>query len=111
MHTRVALALKRIEADFAAVPLDLPTFDGTIVSSNGVLIPLDVPGGYEELTAVVAYHLQDAAIDELGRPWPEYRGRPLFPSADCGVACWCLDGAPWCAVGQLESALAAAAGG
>lgn len=109
MHARVTLALKRVAADFAGLPVDPPTFDGAVVQSNGVHIPLDAPGGYEELTSVVAYHLQDAAMDELGRTWPEVGGRPLFPSADSGVACWCLDGKPWCAVGQLSGALAVVA--
>jgi len=103
------LAVKWIRADFAGVPVDLPTCDETTVTAHGVHIPLDVPTGFEELTAVIAYHLQDEAMDELGRTWPEVGGMPLFPSAGSGVACWCLDGKPWCAVGQLPDALAAAA--
>jgi len=65
----------------------------------------------EDAVALLASAFQDDEIDERHGAWPEVGGRPLFASADSGVACWCLDGRPWCAVGQLRDALGSAADG
>lgn len=65
----------------------------------------------EDAAALLASAFQDDVIDERHGAWPEVGGRPLFASADSGVACWCLDGKPWCAVGQLRDALGSAADG
>jgi hypothetical protein len=120
MHARLAFILRRINADLSGVGLgsvhvaddpgpgwgeDLTVFDfrGHLTSAN--------PEHVEEAVALLAYTFQDDVIDERHGAWPEVNGRPLFPSADSGVACWCLDGKPWCAVGQLADALASARDG
>lgn len=106
MHARVRAVLGRIEADFSGLPVELPTVAGEAVTAHGMRFTVGAP--YESLVASIADQLQDDVIDNLGRGWPEVDGRPLFASAESGVACWCLDGRPWCAVGQLSDALAAA---
>lgn len=63
-------------------------------------------GHVEDAVALLASAFQDDVIDEHQTAWPQVGGRPLFPSANAGVACWELDGKPWCAVGQLAGALA-----
>lgn len=117
MHTRLTFILRRINADLSSVGLGtvrvaddsgpgwsegLTVFDfrGHMTSAN--------PKHVEAAVALLAYTFQDDVIDEQHHTWPEVGGRPLFPSADSGVACWCLDGKPWCAVGQLVDALAVA---
>jgi len=72
------------------------------------------PGKVENATAHVMWQVQDDVIAELGRPWPELvepSGTSvgvLTPAADSGVACWHLNARPWCAIGQLRGAAAAA---
>ena len=97
-------AQTRIENDFSGLPIDLPTVAGNTITAHGMTFTGDAP--LEELVAAVADQLQDDVVDNLGRTWPEVSGRPLFASAASGVACWCLDGRPWCAIGQLDQALA-----
>lgn len=63
----------------------------------------------EAATASLAWTFQDGVVDDRHEAWPQVDGRPLWPSADSGVACWCLDGKPWCAIGQLAAALESAA--
>ena len=105
MQARVSAVLGRIEADFSGLPVDLPSVTGETITAHGMTFTAAAP--YEPLVASIANQLQDDVIDNLGRTWPEVGGKPLFASADSGVACWCLDGKPWCAVGQLAGALAA----
>ncbi|MGH3415281.1 MAG: hypothetical protein ACRDSS_02330 [Actinocrinis sp.] len=88
------------------MPIALPSVDGETITAHGM--PFTARAPYEPLVAAIANQLQDDVVDNLGRTWPEIDGRPLFASADSGVACWCLDGKPWCAVGQLKEALVAA---
>jgi hypothetical protein len=107
MQARVSAVLGRIGADFSGLPIKLPSVLGETITAHGMAFTASGP--YESLVASIADQLQDDAIDNLGRTWPEVGGRPLFASADSGVACWCLDGRPWCAVGQLAGALAVAA--
>jgi hypothetical protein len=96
--------LARITADFSGLSIDLPIIDGEVITAHGAHFSSGTP--YESLIAAIADRLQDDVIDNLGHTWPEVNGKPLFASADSGVACWCLDGKPWCAIGQLTEALA-----
>jgi hypothetical protein len=106
MHARVSATLARIEADFSGLPIILPTADGNSIIAHGMAFTGEAP--FEELVAAVANQLQDDVVDNLRHTWPEVSGRPLFASSASGVACWCLDGKPWCAIGQLRKRLEAA---
>jgi hypothetical protein len=118
MQARLTFILDRLNADFATVGLGavsvvddpgptwvegLAVFDfrGHQTSAN--------PEQPEHAAALVAYTFQDDVVEERHGAWPEVDGKPLWASADSGVACWHLDGKPWCAVGQLAGALAARA--
>jgi hypothetical protein len=113
MHTRVSFILDRLNADFASVGIGTvalvedpgPGWTGTVFEYAGHQT-FGIPEHLEACTALLADQFQDDAMDNLGRTWPEVAGKPLFASADSGVACWCLNGEPWCAVGQLTEALA-----
>jgi hypothetical protein len=119
MHARLTFILDRLNADLS--PLGLGTvrvvddpapdwaegvtvfeFRGHMTSANPEMV--------EEAVALLASSFQDDVVDEQHRAWPEVNDRPLWASAALGVACWCLDDRPWCAVGQLAGALAAAEG-
>jgi hypothetical protein len=107
MHARVKAVLGRIEADFSGLPIQLPSVVGGMITAHGM--PFTAAAPYEPLVASIAGRLQDDVMDNLGHTWPQVDGRPLFASAGSGVACWCLEGKPWCAVGQLKDALSSAA--
>ncbi|MBI3687149.1 MAG: hypothetical protein HY241_07385 [Actinobacteria bacterium] len=71
--------------------------------------------GVEYACWVVADQLQDGVMDDLARPWPELEdseGRivgVLEPQFEpLMLAHWALRGAPFCAVGHLHDAVAAA---
>lgn len=119
MSARLNWAAQRVSADLA--PLGIPPLsleqgpDGPMIvwelpEANGRFL-VSSSAGVESTVQYVADQIQDAVIAHLFHAWPEVGGRPLWPSADSGVACWCLDGKPWCAVGQLAGALAAAEAG
>jgi hypothetical protein len=103
MHARVTSLLARIRADFGSTPVALPQYDEARITAHGMHFAVSLPR--EQLVAAVADRLQDDVVDSTGAPWPTVNGEPLFPSAESGVACWCLGGRPWCAVGQLSAAL------
>jgi hypothetical protein len=75
--------------------------------------PAGLEDGVEYAAFLVADHLQDGVIDDMGRPWPELRdaeGRSvgvLEPRYEHGLAHWALRGDPFCAVGQLGQAVPA----
>ncbi|MBS2963525.1 hypothetical protein KGA66_10740 [Actinocrinis puniceicyclus] len=115
MQARLTFILDRLNADLSGVGLgsvsvvDDPgagwgegltvfEFQGRQTSAN--------PREVEAAVALLASTFQDDVIDERHGAWPEVNGKPLWASADSGVACWYLDGKPWCAVGQLAGALA-----
>jgi hypothetical protein len=69
----------------------------------------------EGACSYAAYQLQDDVMGEHNRPWPELldsEGRSVgvleSPVDAPGVAAWHLRGEPFCAVGQLHPACAAA---
>ena len=104
MQTRlVAALLVRIRADFEDETGDMPTLDGERITAHGMRFPADLE--FEQLVASVADRMQDTVVQLKAAAWPSLDGKPLSPSADSGVACWCVDGKPWCAVGQLRLAL------
>ena len=115
MPTRLKWALTRVLADFE--PLGYPPFcfgesaDGPVVlwqmPQASVRFLVSTTQSAEEIAYYIADQLQVFVIDEQREAWPAVNGRPLLPSADSGVACWTLDGRPWCAVGQLTAALEA----
>lgn len=118
MSARLNWAAQRVSADLA--PLGFPPLsleqgpDGPMIvwelpEANGRFL-VSSSAGVESAVQYVADQIQDVVIAHLFHAWPEVDGRPLWPSADSGVACWCLDGKPWCAVGQLAGAVAAAEG-
>jgi hypothetical protein len=115
MHSRLAFIIGRLNADLAATGVGVvslvedpePGWAGIVFAFGGSMTTVSTDQA-EVATAVLADKFQDDVVGSLGRTWPEVDGRPLFPSAASGVACWCLDGKPWCAVGQLADALAAA---
>ncbi len=119
MQARLTFLLDRLNADFAMADLGtvsvvkdpgegwdegLTVFDfrGHQTSAN--------PDEVEAAVALLASTFQDDVMDERHDAWPHVGGKPLFASAESGVACWHLNGKPWCAVGQLAGALAANAG-
>lgn len=118
MHPRLAFIIDRLNADLVATGVgvvslvEAPEADwaGIVFAFGGSMTTVSTDHA-EIAAAVLADKFQDDVIGSLGRTWPEVGGRPLFASADSGVACWCLDGKPWCAVGQLKDALSAAAEG
>ncbi len=116
MQARLTFILDRLNADFSTAGLGvvsavddpgpewgegLTVFDfrGHQTSAN--------PAHVEDAAALLASTFQDDVIDERHGAWPEVDGKPLWASAESGVACWHRDGKPWCAVGQLAGALAA----
>jgi len=118
MQARLTFILDRLNADLSAVGLGvvsvvddpgpgwgegLAVFDfrGHQTSAN--------PEHVEAAAALLASTFQDDVIDERHGAWPEVDGKPLWASAESGVACWQRAGKPWCAIGQLSDALAAAA--
>lgn len=118
MHARLSFILNRLNADFATAGLgDVGVVDDpgpmwdrdlAVFAFQGHMTSAD-PVYVEDTVALLASTFQDDVIDERHRAWPQVDGRPMWASADSGVACWCLDGKPWCAVGQLVDALAATA--
>lgn len=118
MHARLTFILNRINADLGTLDLGLVGVVGdpvgdwgdgvTVFEFRGHQTSVD-PEHVEEALALLASGYQDDVIDECHGAWPLVGGRPLWASADSGVACWYLDGRPWCAVGQLADALAAVA--
>ena len=115
MHARVSFILGRLNADFGSGGRDVVTC--VVVPGQGWAGPVWEFGGHqtacgyddvEGATATLASTFQDDVIGDRHEAWPVVDGRPLFASAESGVACWCLDGKPWCAVGQLHGALEAA---
>jgi hypothetical protein len=115
MHPRLAFIIGRLNADLMSTGVGVvslvedpePGWAGTVFAFGGSMTTVSTDHA-EVATAVLADKFQDDVIGTLGRTWPQVDGRPLFASADSGVACWCLDGEPWCAIGQLTDALAAA---
>lgn len=122
-----AFVAERLNADFAGTGLqkvaflDDPAWTGTpghdaVLVAGGHEFPLDVAsGGVEQACGYAAYQLQDDAMDELNRPWPELvssTGEPIgvltAPAEVHGVAVWELSGEPFCAVGHLQRAVEAA---
>lgn len=111
----MSFILDRLNADFTGAELGVVSFvaepgadwAGPVFAYCGSMTTVSV-GDVERATATLADKFQDDVIGERHAAWPEVGGRPLFPSADSGVACWCLDGKPWCAIGQLADALKAA---
>jgi hypothetical protein len=118
MSTSLNWALTRVSQDIGILgygPLGTerrPDDDGPMVvlsfPGGGLRVLASETAGAEESASYIANQAQDALIGHLFRAWPVVGDRPLFPSAESGVACWCLDGKPWCAVGQLAQALKAA---
>lgn len=114
MHTRVRFILDRLNADFAAADLGPvgfveapgPGWPGPVFEFAGHQT-FGILDRVEECTALLANQFQDDVMGNQRHTWPEVEGRPLFASSASGVACWCLDDTPWCAIGQLAQALAA----
>ena len=116
MSTSLNWALERAQADFAA--LSYPPFS-LGQDDTGAPVVLWTPPeaslrflvsqerNVEESAAYMAWQLQDYVVMDQHGAWPEVDGRPLFPSSGSGVACWCLGGKPWCAIGQLQQAITA----
>jgi hypothetical protein len=112
----VSFILDRLNADFAGAGLGAVSFvqdpatdwAGPVFAYCGSMTTVGLDDA-ESATATLADKFQDDVIDDRHSVWPEVDGRPLFTSADSGVACWCLDSRPWCAVGQLAGALASRA--
>lgn len=106
--------LDRLNADFgsvglgqvALVPAPEENWVGPVWEFEGTRTAcgFDDP---EAAVATLAWSFQDKVVDDKHEAWPQVDGRPLWPSAESGVACWCLDGKPWCAIGDLVAALAA----
>ncbi|WP_020389941.1 hypothetical protein [Kribbella catacumbae] len=122
-----AFVADRLNADFAGAGLQKveirvdPAWTGTlggdlILVSGGHEFPLDVRGGgVEQACAFAAFQLQDDAMGELNRPWPEPTnsagdsvGVLTAPAEVDGVAVWELAGKPFCAIGHLHRAVEAA---
>ncbi|MEU4294726.1 hypothetical protein AB0E63_41440 [Kribbella sp. NPDC026596] len=121
-----AFVADRLNADFAGTGLQNveirvdPAWTGTpgddlILVAGGHEFPLDVGGGAEQACALAAFQLQDDAMAELNRPWPELvnsTGESLgvltAPAEVHGVAVWELSGQSFCAVGHLHRAVEAA---
>lgn len=121
-----AFVADRLNADFAGTGLPTvelrvdPTWTGTpgddvILVCGGHEFPLDVAGGVEQACGYAADQLQDDAMDELNRPWPELvspagesAGVLMAPAEVHGVAVWTLSGEPFCAIGHLHRAIEAA---
>jgi hypothetical protein len=122
-----AFVADRLNADLAGTGLPhvefrydpawtgVPGDDDFILVADGHEFPLDVEGGgVEYACGYAAYQLQDDAMGELGRPWPELVGPGgefigvLVASDAHGVAVWELSGQPFCAVGHLHRAVEAA---
>jgi hypothetical protein len=116
MQARLTFLLDRLNADFSPAGLgavraiDDPgpfSVEGfTLFEFRGHQTTAN-PQELEAAVALLASTFQDDVIEERHGAWPAVGGKPLWASADCGVACWHLDGEPWCAVGQLAGALAA----
>jgi hypothetical protein len=76
--------------------------------------PIELQLGVETACSIVADQFQDGVIDRVGRPWPELIDAEtrfvgvLDVGTPAGIACWVLRGVPFCAVGQLAAATAAA---
>lgn len=76
--------------------------------------PAGLENGVEYACYLIADRLQDGVVDDLGRPWPELRDGArrslgvLEPRYLHGLAHWALREEPFCAVGQLLPAAAAA---
>ncbi len=122
-----AFVADRLNADFAGTGLRSvefrgdPAWTGTpgddfILVAGGHEFPLDVGHrGVEQACAFAAFQLQDDAMGELNRPWPELvnsAGESLgvltAPAEVHGVAVWELSGQSFCAVGHLRRAVEAA---
>jgi len=116
MHARLSFILDRLNADFSTVGLG----SVSVVDEPGPgwvegLTVFDFRGHQtsantehaEDAAALLASTFQDDVVDERHGAWPEVDGKPLWASVESGVACWHLDGKPWCAIGQLAGALAA----
>jgi hypothetical protein len=70
--------------------------------------PIQASRGVEVSCVLVASHLQDDVMDDLGRPWPLLRcgDVEIVPTPaldDAGRACWVLDGRFKCPIGYLTT--------
>jgi hypothetical protein len=114
MHTRVSFILDRLNADFEAAGLGPITlvlnpgaeWDKPVWAFDGTQVGVGFDD-VESCIATLASAFQDLVIDQEHQAWPQVDGRPMWPSAQSGVACWHLDGKSWCAIGHLTRALAA----
>ncbi|HSV66315.1 MAG TPA: hypothetical protein VLJ59_10480 [Mycobacteriales bacterium] len=86
-----------------------------IVQCGGHEFPLGLEHGVESACAAAADALQDDVIGRSGQPWPELRSADgvfvgvLEPRLQPGgLAHWRLHDEPFCAVGHLAGAVAAA---
>jgi hypothetical protein len=120
-----AFVAERLNADLAGTGLTKVEFrydpgwtrtagDDVICVCGGHEFPLDVEA-VEPACAEAASRLQDDAMDELNRPWPElvtsggeYLGVLTPAEPGPGVAVWQLKGEAFCAVGHLHRAVEAA---
>lgn len=112
---------ERLKADFqdtrlAAIEFHVKLSGEVTCVCGGHEFPLPFDDA-ETACAYAAYMLQDDAIDELGRPWPELLDSDgkfvgvLVPPADAeggGIAHWALREEPFCTIGHLHEAVAAA---
>ncbi|MGW7682905.1 hypothetical protein ACWGID_19360 [Kribbella sp. NPDC054772] len=126
MAAAEAFVADRLNVDFAGTGLDTVEFrydpswshsagDDVILVCGGHEFPVDVED-VEAACAFAADRLQDDAMDELNRPWPELIGPggeylgvlAVLTDPGPGVATWALRGQPFCAVGHLLRSVQAA---
>jgi hypothetical protein len=120
---------ERITADFAETGLKVefridPQWSGldatngpesVVAVGGGHEFPLHLEGGTEAACWYAAYQMQDDVMGEHGRPWPElvdpsgaFVGVLSLAAEPPQIATWELAGQPFCAVGHLQRACAAA---
>ena len=118
MHARVSFILDRLNADFAAADMGSVTY--VLNPGPDWAAPVwafkgsETACAYDDVEsaiATLANTFQDDVISSRLEVWPSLDGVALLASAKSGVACWCLAGKPWCAVGQLTAALSSHAEG
>lgn len=114
----MSFILDRLNADFALADMGSITY--VLNPDSGWAAPVwafkgsETACAYDDVEgaiATLANVFQDDVIDSLPGIWPSVDGVALLASAESGVACWCLRGKPWCAVGQLAAALSSHAEG